>query len=403
MSARESIDINAQSVLLAASNHDIVKLRELLRTTPATVQDPETGFTPLHAAIAACEAEPEQALEPNDKSSDDPEKEGGISREKELEVAADTVRFLFENGAIWNDLDSNDETPGCMARRLGLEEIYGLIVDAGVRAELLLSKLEQYQLLGDDDDSVEDEEDMEMAEETPEEYDETRADAESQDVSRENATYLSNSVAFTSTSLIDSSKNGVMMDWETPIMEKHAALLLPVKGLRVLNIGHGLGIIDTFFQSHQPISHHIVEAHPDVLVRMQEQGWMDKPGVVVHSGRWQEDVLPKLVQGTDDGHELVFDAIFFDTFAEEYNALKELFSEWVVQLLDSEGRFGFFNGMGADRQVCYDVYSKVRRKFQIISQLYSRTKPPLSLNLHAKYVLIPIRLPKWISLKQGST
>lgn len=28
-------------------------------------------------------------------------------------------------------------------------------------------------------------------------------------------------------------------------------------------------------------------------------------------------------------------------------------------LLEEEGRFGFFNGLGADRQICYDVYTKV--------------------------------------------
>jgi protein arginine N-methyltransferase 2 len=88
---------------------------------------------------------------------------------------------------------------------------------------------------------------------------------------------------------------------------------------------------------------------------MKQQGWYDKPGVVVHEGRWQ-DILPKLAQ--DEG-ELVFDAIFFDTFAEGYSALREFFSESVVQFLDSEGKFSYFNGLGADRQVCYDVYIKV--------------------------------------------
>jgi len=39
------------------------------------------------------------------------------------------------------------------ALRLGLEELYELVVDAGVRAELLLSRLNEYQLLGDGNDS----------------------------------------------------------------------------------------------------------------------------------------------------------------------------------------------------------------------------------------------------------
>jgi protein arginine N-methyltransferase 2 len=93
---------------------------------------------------------------------------------------------------------------------------------------------------------------------------------------------------------------------------------------------------------------------------MKEQGWDRKPGVVIHEGRWQ-DVVPGLVEKGD-----LFDAIYFDTFAEEYKALREFFTEYVIGLLDPAGgadgqggKFGFFNGMGADRQVAYDVYCKI--------------------------------------------
>ena len=143
-------------------------------------------------------------------------------------------------------------------------------------------------------------------------------------------------------------------------MKRTADLLLTKPGLRVLNVGHGLGIIDTYFQSHSPHSHHIVEAHPAVLAKLREGGWYEQPGVVIHEGRWQ-DVLPGLLQ-----ENLMFDAIYFDTFAEDYRALREFFSEYAIGLLDpqggrdnSGGRWGFFNGLGADRRICYDVYTKV--------------------------------------------
>ena len=62
----------------------------------------------------------------------------------------------------------------------------------------------------------------------------------------------------------------------------------------------------------------------------------------------------------------LFDAIYFDTFAEEYKALREFFTEYVIGLLDPAGgpqadggNFGFFNGMGADRQIVKDVYNKI--------------------------------------------
>jgi protein arginine N-methyltransferase 2 len=274
---------------------------------------------------------------------------------------------LFQNGAIWNDLDSNGETPGCIARRLGLTELYELCVDAGVRAELLLSRLDQYQPLGgadseDEDEDVDEEEDEvaggDIGNTNGEVEDGVTPDAG--DESTENPTYMSSNLTFDRNRILDASANGVMMDWETTLMRHSAEHLVPANGLRVLNIGHGMGIIDGIFQEKNPKSHHIIEAHPDVLQRMKEQGWYEKPGVVIHEGRWQ-DVVPGLV----DKNEL-FDAIYFDTFAEEYKALRDFFTEYVIGLLDpaggadgKSGKFGFFNGMGADRQVCYDVYNKV--------------------------------------------
>jgi protein arginine N-methyltransferase 2 len=380
------VDLTVQSLLLAAANHDISALKDLLKTTPASVQDSETGFTPLHAAIAACEAPEEHHM--NGDSEVQPEDE----QKRTLEAAAETVRLLLQSGAIWNDLDNNNETPGCIARKLGLEEIYQLIVDAGVRAELLLSRLDEYQLLGNAEESDEDEEDEEATQDATAESEPT---VDITDVAPEvkaetvtsNTAYLEDQVAFTDTTLLDSTNQGVMMSWETPIMERHASLLLPQPGLRVLNVGHGMGIIDKAFQSHSPASHHIIEAHPNVIANMHETGWFEKPNVVIHEGRWQ-DVLPKLVMGGEDGSEILFDAIYFDTFAEEYKALKEFFSEWAVQLLDSDGRLSFFNGMGADRQVCYDVYTKVRLS---------------SVNLDNYQMLIKSRLWKWICMNQVST
>jgi protein arginine N-methyltransferase 2 len=153
--------------------------------------------------------------------------------------------------------------------------------------------------------------------------------------------------------LLDESDNAVMMDWETQIMQRHAETLIPKSGLRVMNVGHGMGIVDTAIQTHDPAEHHIIEAHPQVHQRLREQGWYDKPNVHIHEGRWQ-DILPKLVE-----QGVVLDAIYYDTFAEDYAALREFFAEYVIQLLAKDGKFGWYNGLGADRQICYDVYTKV--------------------------------------------
>ncbi|PLN84904.1 putative arginine N-methyltransferase [Aspergillus taichungensis] len=363
-----NVDLDIQEILLAASQHDIPKLRRLIRLTagvanPANVKDPETGFSPLHAAIAACEP---------DDDEDDAVNGAGEQAEKEKEekksavenAGAETVKFLLQEGAIWNDLDLQGETPGCVARRLGLQEVYEMVVDAGVRAELLLNRLDGYEEIeeevdGDDDEQGEGVESVEAAapaqneEEAPqlvEAQAEAQAEAEA-DVTQ--ARYLDSNLTFQNDRLIDADRNGVMMAWESDIMQKSAAKLLPTPGLRVLNVGHGMGIVDQFLQDRQPAEHHIIEAHAEVVAEMKRRGWHEKPGVRIHEGRWQ-DVLPGLVAAGE-----MFDAVYYDTFAESYGDFREFFTEQVIGILEQEGRWSFFNGMGADRQISYDVYQKV--------------------------------------------
>ena len=177
--------------------------------------------------------------------------------------------------------------------------------------------------------------------------------ASQQDVNT--SAYLSSTLSFSNSKLVDEVQNGVMMAWESGIMKQSADMLLPAPELRILNIGFGMGIIDSHIQNSpkKPARHYIVEAHPDVLKDMESKGWMSKTGVEVHRGKWQ-DVLPELAA---DGE--TFDAIYFDTFAESYSEFREFFTEHVMALLDQSGRWSFFNGMGADRQISYDVYQKV--------------------------------------------
>ncbi|KAF7868581.1 hypothetical protein EAF04_005112 [Stromatinia cepivora] len=352
-------DTTTQTILLAAASHDVSALKPLLRVPgAASVQDPETGFTPLHAAIASCEDSP--SLE-------------------DIEAAKATIKELFLSGAIWNDLDTNNETPGCLAFRLGRKELYELVVDAGVRAEILMNLMGGYEELSDGDDEEEDEvEDLETGEgvqiivdgETTSTEDTTEGNVEQVEVEVpkkdvNSADYLQSKLEFTDDKLLDADANGVMMAWETSIMQRTVDLLIPPSSphLRILNIGFGMGIIDTMFASTSPASHHIIEAHPDVLAHLQTPGhkfgkeWEasapEEGSYKIHAGRWQE-ILPTLLE-----ENLQFDIIYFDTFGESYMELKKFFSEYVIGLLSENGKFSFFNGLGADRKVCYDVYTKV--------------------------------------------
>lgn len=357
-----------QRVLAAASNHNLRSLRALLHIHSASVQDPETGATPLHAAIAG--AGPSNKKKEAYRVPNGDHVNGEVQGEEDPKKAAvDTVKLLLQNGAIWNDLDKNGETPGYLALRLGLTDLYNLMVDAGVRAEILLSRLDEYEQLKDDDDG--ENPGLEapvhpVVNASSPAPDTTQIEATEdsanpppiEDPQPNQPTYLSSSLSFHPDRILDSSSNSVMMSWETNLMSRTASLLAPTHGLRILNIGHGMGIIDSHFQSTSPRTHHIVEAHPSVLARMREQEWHEKPNVVIHEGRWQ-DVLPKLIESEDGGEPNLFDAVYFDTFAEPYSALRTFFEDFVIGLLDEGGRWGFFNGLGADRQICYDVYAKV--------------------------------------------
>lgn len=59
-----------------------------------------------------------------------------------------------------------------------------------------------------------------------------------------------------------------------------SAAICPEGGpYEVLNIGFGMGLVDSALQSRKPKRHVIVEAHPDVWQRMIEDGWDKKEGV----------------------------------------------------------------------------------------------------------------------------
>jgi protein arginine N-methyltransferase 2 len=363
---------DVREVLLHAWSHDLDTLKKLLDSRgKASAQDPTTGETPLHAAIRACG----RADEP-EAGEEDGEEDGVV------EEARAVVQELFFSGAIWNDVDSNNETPGCVAERLGRKALYNMCVDAGVRAELLFALMEGYEQLSSGSEDGADEEMTEDAapeeDETAEKRDGGETAGTETDVQRSfvppeagektvtSDEYLKSDLVYDAQKLVDSDLNGVMMSWETDIMNRSVASLIPdsAPGKRILNIGFGMGIIDSKFASLKPARHHIIEAHPAVLNHIAtssecnfgpawEASGPEEGAFKVHAGKWQ-DVVPKLLAEGE-----VYDAIYFDTFGEDYAQLRMFFTEYVTGLMDQDGKFGFFNGLGADRKICYDVYTKV--------------------------------------------
>ena len=180
---------------------------------------------------------------------------------------------------------------------------------------------------------------------------------ELEDPSKDLNTYLNTKLTYKEGALVtDSRKDGVMMEWEEKLMRAGCNSLFKSiedpDDISVLNIGFGMGIIDSMIAEKKPTKHYICEAHPDVLKKMKEDGWMDRENVVVLKGKWQDTLPPLLGQG------VFFDGIYYDTYSEHYQDMLELF-DLVVGMLKMTGTFSFFNGLGADRLVCYDVYKKV--------------------------------------------
>ncbi|KAK6462994.1 S-adenosyl-L-methionine-dependent methyltransferase [Scheffersomyces coipomensis] len=295
---------------------------------------------------------------------------------EELSIVEQMITTLFEYGAGWCFIDVNNNTPGCILIERGFHNssLYQLILDAGVRAELLLRKVSEYDMEFIDEDDVPNQEDEvvpELVTELTKEQEEIEVVQKSNKPEIDDApdapsqnqdSYLNTKLEYVDNALITKDrKDGVMMSWESDLMKLGCDSLF--KGsiieeneidseINILNIGFGMGIIDTMIQAENPTKHYICEAHPDVLKKLRDDGWYEKSNVVILEGRWQDQLDDLLTKG------IFFNGIYYDTFSEHYSDMLDLF-DFVVGLLKPYGIFSFFNGLGADRQIIYEVYKKL--------------------------------------------
>ncbi|CAG8457816.1 9809_t:CDS:2 [Paraglomus occultum] len=230
---------------------------------------------------------------------------------------SEIVSLLLQYGHPWNAIDNNRKTAGEYAKECGHEQVYEQLLAEGCRVELILGVLERRNRNKDDPSNLD---------------------------------FLTKPLKYSDDGerLLDSENNGVMMGWEKPLMERHVQVICTDEGLDILNVGFGLGLIDSYIQSYKPRSHTIIEAHPDVYAHMLANGWDKKPGVKIIFGRWQ-DVLDQLE---------LYDGIFFDTFGEFYADIHD-FHEELLNMLKPEGVYSFFNGLGATNPFFHDVYCRI--------------------------------------------
>ena len=138
--------------------------------------------------------------------------------------------------------------------------------------------------------------------------------------------YIESSLTYTEDNRLLENGLAIMMDWETPIMKKSADVIC-TNGGDILNIGFGLGIIDTYIKNKDICSHTIIECHPDVLAKMKENDWYNDTTVL--EGFWQ-DHIEKLP---------LFDGVYFDTWKEQDFMF---FIEHVHKIIKPGGIFSFF-------------------------------------------------------------
>ena len=160
--------------------------------------------------------------------------------------------------------------------------------------------------------------------------------------------YLNNSVILTD-ELLKSEHCGcgtIMSSVEDEIMRESAKILQPKDSI-VLNVGFGLGIIDTYIRDFNPKEHHIIEAHPMVCEKAQDMGFD------VVCDKWENQV------GKYIEEEKKFDAIYFDTFVFDFKENPQWgpFTKIVPEILKTGGIYSFFNNSASRIEKVEEILS----------------------------------------------
>ena len=271
------------------------------------------------------------------------------------------VEMLLNEGAPWNAIDRQGKCAGDYATNAEKWDVVNLLVEWATRSELILGTTQRSQQAATGTNNHQ----------PPEDLTSTKTD------------YLSHNIRYNTdgTALLDQDNDAIMMAWERPIMKAHASIMLGGDGVdssgvrahrRFMNVGFGMGIIDTEIQENYKPSHHIIiEAHPQVYANMLKAGWDKKPGVQIYHGKWQ-DIIPKLIHDeqqkvqrngdistSSTNVSLDIDAIFYDTYAEHAMDMED-FHSYLPQLLSKrQGIYSFFNGLAPDNLFFHGVACNV--------------------------------------------
>lgn len=131
----------------------------------------------------------------------------------------------------------------------------------------------------------------------------------------------------------------IMDDQERLIMQESAKIICQ-NGGDILNVGFGLGIIDSYIQQQKINSHTIIEIHPEIVTHAKSLGF-DKVATV-YEGDWRVWIAKFKREGKK------FDGIYFDTYNITIDSNEWAdFAKEVDSILNSGGIFSYFNHTAA--------------------------------------------------------
>ena len=146
----------------------------------------------------------------------------------------------------------------------------------------------------------------------------------------------------------------VMMEWESPIMEKTASFICESRG-DILEIGFGMGICSNFIQSHNVKSHTIIEIHPQII-ELAEKWAENKDNVNIVKGDWSTLDLPNK-----------YDGIFLDTFGD--NNLSK-YKEFVLLKSNPNCNISYWNNFEKEE----NEYDFENIEFEIVNVIVEPNK-----------------------------
>ena len=146
--------------------------------------------------------------------------------------------------------------------------------------------------------------------------------------------FKDNTLEFFDNKIVDTNYGiEVMMDWESPIMEKSAEFICHNKG-DILEIGFGMGICADYIQAQGVNSHTIVEIHPQIIDKLKV--WAeDKPNVTIIEGDWNS------VQELSS-----YDGIFIDTYGDENWSN---FKDFALSKIKDGGKITYWNNFEEEK------------------------------------------------------